>query len=68
MNSALPEFLTIMQDPNAESVARATRARDGLSTVRYQYSTVPGSCVILRNSVSAEFILEHQSSLYSDSV
>ena len=30
--------------------------------------TVPGSCVILRNSGSAEFILELQSSLYSDSV
>jgi hypothetical protein len=28
MNSALPEFLTIMQDPNTESVARACRAGD----------------------------------------
>ena len=50
-------------DANSRAAARATRARDGLST-----STVPGSCVILRNSASAEFILELQSSLYSDSV
>ena len=28
MNSALPEFLRIMQDPNTESVARVSRARD----------------------------------------
>ena len=27
MNSALPEFLRIMQDPNTESVARVSRAR-----------------------------------------
>eukprot|EP01043_Picozoa_sp_COSAG02_P036883 COSAG02_NODE_2733_length_8136_cov_35.604454_3_plen_50_part_00 len=41
MNSALPEFLTIMQDPNTESVARACRARDcaGIASVADERAT-----------------------------